>query len=182
MSEANWKSVRCSEWPTEPFRPLRGRRLTPRRRGSTLSHLAPAGAAACVPVLFFPCLSGGASAEDRQSFEAYGENRVADPFQEYRDLIWGTGPYAANDPSDGPATSATGMPPDQAASSSDPSGLPPTNVGILGPLSSPEAANTPQDQGKSSSVANNAAAAGRYYLPGVGETYLDPAFATNWAS
>jgi hypothetical protein len=70
---------------------------------------------------------------------------MADPFQEYRDLIWGTGPYAPDD-SSGSAMPDSGLPQDQNTSFSDPSGLAPTNVGILGPVTPPAATNGPQDQ------------------------------------
>jgi hypothetical protein len=104
------------------------------------------------------------------------KNSMADPFQEYQDLLWGTGPYAPDDSSGGPAT-PNRSPPDQAASSFDPSTLPPINVGILGPLTPPSGNNATQDQSQLSSAASSAAGAGRYYLPGVGMTYLDPGFA-----
>lgn len=64
---------------------------------------------------------------------------MADPYEEYRHLIWGTGPYAPADPNDGPTVPDAAAPQDQNASF-DPSNLPPLNVGILGRITPPDAA------------------------------------------
>lgn len=69
---------------------------------------------------------------------------MADPYQEYQDLIWGRW-NPLDDPSDQASQPGNAAPQDQSAASSfDPSQLQPANVGILGPL--PPDASPSQDQ------------------------------------
>jgi len=104
---------------------------------------------------------------------------MADPFATRFDLMPGNiSPYTdypdGYDPTDAlvvyslpklePTVNNSNAPQDQSAALLDPSALQPsTDVGILGPVV-PPSASSPTD-------------AGRYYLPGVGVTNLDPDFA-----